>query len=61
MQYHRLGAFVSAFFTPDSQVNIPALGKENELVDTVKDDRMPVSEIYHPAMLAEVSHMGNVG
>jgi len=34
---------------------------EKRLVDTVKDDIMQVNEAAWPAMVAVVSHMGNVG
>ena len=39
----------------------PVLGWKNRLVGTVKDDIMQANEVEWPAMVAGVSHMGNVG
>ena len=51
---------------PVNSSNLPDGGgggpeMEKRLVDTVKDDIMQVNEAAWPAMVAVVSHMGNVG
>ena len=39
----------------------PVPGWKNRLVGTVKDDIVQANEVVWPAMVAGVSHMGNVG
>jgi hypothetical protein len=36
------------------------MGWENTLADTVSEDKMTANEIQPPAVVVEVSHMGNV-